>query len=636
AMRHFYPYLGDRRFLLVTDHRALQWLSTMRETMNQRIQTWIATLSSFDYTIQHRPGRLLAPADMLSRLVAPVLGESTPLEGKVLAVPNSWIGSVREQEGYKRGTIGVKTSRQAEDEEVYELRVGEDTYLYPRELLESLTEWDEGLHSQIDGTDLEGSYANTAGKEEEEEEEDNLVQGNEIETLTGPRSGGLAAEQLKEVFARAMMEYLEDGKENDIEEIKHRVRKEGKHYSARGGFLEYKGKPYVPYHLRRRILHDLHDSSAAGHPGLRGTYERVSERFAWPGMFTEVKRYVETCEHCQRRKGGVRRGIPAPPQTATVPYFSAQMDCMGPFPATGEGFLRVFTVVDVCTRYLIAVPVRSETSEELAEALFRHVICVHGCPLRLGSDRGPGFVSSIIRELCKLFEIHKVYSSGYRPQTNAVVERKHRVLEEGLSHYLSSNLKDWDRFLPVLTFAINTSRHRITHFSSYELMHGHQPLLPTDVALATRMTETRVEFLKRMGERVRIARVIAADLVDLEYARERDKKFEEEEKQQFELGASVYAYLPKQRHEGMSTGSKLRSKWFGPYTVSEVLDSRTYRLRSSDPVLRKKLRSRRSGSINADYLKAAEIRADLEDRRVGEALEGEELEEQEEEKMEDE
>ena len=55
-----------KKFLLRTDHGALTWLFKFKEPERQ-VARWIEALSSFQFDIQHRPGRLHGNLDGLSR-----------------------------------------------------------------------------------------------------------------------------------------------------------------------------------------------------------------------------------------------------------------------------------------------------------------------------------------------------------------------------------------------------------------------------------------------------------------------------------------------------------------------------------------------------------------------------------------
>ena len=62
----FRYYLLGRQFHVRTDHAALKWLQSLKEPRGRRAR-WLETLSEFDFTIEHRPGKVHANADALSR-----------------------------------------------------------------------------------------------------------------------------------------------------------------------------------------------------------------------------------------------------------------------------------------------------------------------------------------------------------------------------------------------------------------------------------------------------------------------------------------------------------------------------------------------------------------------------------------
>ena len=63
---HFKPYLLGRKFLLVTDHRALLWLVNT-PTPPATLVRWLLKLSEFDFRVEHRPDKLHNNVDALSR-----------------------------------------------------------------------------------------------------------------------------------------------------------------------------------------------------------------------------------------------------------------------------------------------------------------------------------------------------------------------------------------------------------------------------------------------------------------------------------------------------------------------------------------------------------------------------------------
>ena len=38
------------------------------------------------------------------------------------------------------------------------------------------------------------------------------------------------------------------------------------------------------------------------HLGVDSTYEKIKERYYWPKMFEDVRKYIESCDNCQQRE----------------------------------------------------------------------------------------------------------------------------------------------------------------------------------------------------------------------------------------------------------------------------------------------------------------------------------------------
>ena len=90
-VKYFKQYLLGRKFVLRTDHAALQWLRRTPDPMRQQAR-WLEQLAAFDFYVVHRPGIRHGNADGVSRIpcrqcgrdegievekVAPIVGEET-------------------------------------------------------------------------------------------------------------------------------------------------------------------------------------------------------------------------------------------------------------------------------------------------------------------------------------------------------------------------------------------------------------------------------------------------------------------------------------------------------------------------------------------------------------------------------
>ena len=59
--------------------------------------------------------------------------------------------------------------------------------------------------------------------------------------------------------------------------------------------------PQMPM-LLNTILHNAHDAPVAGHRGIDATMERLCQTYSWPHINKTVRRYIATCDLCQRTK----------------------------------------------------------------------------------------------------------------------------------------------------------------------------------------------------------------------------------------------------------------------------------------------------------------------------------------------
>ena len=65
----------------------------------------------------------------------------------------------------------------------------------------------------------------------------------------------------------------------------------------------------------------------------------------------------------------------------------------------------------------------------MTHLLLNNVVCLHGLPNDVISDRGPQFVSHFWQRLLQTLGISVNFSSAYHPQTDGQTERVNQILE---------------------------------------------------------------------------------------------------------------------------------------------------------------------------------------------------------------
>ncbi|CAG2197984.1 unnamed protein product [Mytilus edulis] len=128
-----------------------------------------------------------------------------------------------------------------------------------------------------------------------------------------------------------------------------------------------------------------------------------------------------------------------------------------------------------------AYPMIGLTAEEVAEIFVSQFVSRFGVPKQLHTDRGTQFESKLFQDLCSRLKIDKTRTTAMHPQSDGMVERLNRTLEDILSKYVTKHQKDWDEHLQLALMAYRSSDHESTGFSPSMLMFGREIELPIDL-----------------------------------------------------------------------------------------------------------------------------------------------------------
>ena len=106
-------------------------------------------------------------------------------------------------------------------------------------------------------------------------------------------------------------------------------------------------------------------------------------------------------------------------------------DIMGPLPRSERG-----------NRYLLilqAYPIPNHEATSIARKVVEYFICRFGVPLAIHTDQGRQFKSALFQEMCHLLDIGKTRTTTFHPQSDGLVERMNRTLENILSMFVSEH-----------------------------------------------------------------------------------------------------------------------------------------------------------------------------------------------------
>ena len=246
--------------------------------------------------------------------------------------------------------------------------------------------------------------------------------------------------------------------------------------------LEGKERIVVPESLRAFVMRQHHNSPLHAHQGRNRFQRMLGERYFWPGMKRDTSRWVRACVSCARRKTPrpLGQGLTTP-ALARHPFEVVGIDLVGKCPETEDGQQWILTIVDHFTRWPIAVPIPDRQASTIAYALYKNLVCEHGVPVKILSDQGRELIGRALQLVYNTWGIRGVHTGGYNPQANGACERFHRWLNTTLTQLYDKKTPNWDRFIPAVLFAYRVSVNDVTGYSPYFLLHGRDPVLPSDI-----------------------------------------------------------------------------------------------------------------------------------------------------------
>jgi transposase InsO family protein len=165
-----------------------------------------------------------------------------------------------------------------------------------------------------------------------------------------------------------------------------------------------------------------HDSSLSGHMGQKNTFYHLQDSVWWPGIQDDIVEYVRSCDTYQKRKKD--KEIPEPSvATIRAELFShIGIDVMGPLSVTTTNKRYIILAVDFFTKYTKAVTVEEANAQAVAKFLHSDIICRHGVPKEITSDRGIEFLNKLMEELEWTYHIKHIQTTSYHPQGNGQTE----------------------------------------------------------------------------------------------------------------------------------------------------------------------------------------------------------------------
>ena len=114
----------------------------------------------------------------------------------------------------------------------------------------------------------------------------------------------------------------------------------------------------------------------------------------------------------------------------------------------------------------------------LAEVIINVLICHHGLPDSIVTDKGSLFTSKFWSLLCYFRSIKRRLSTAFYPQINSQTKWQNSIMEAYFQAFINFKQNNLARLLPIAEFAYNNAKIASTGHTHFELNCGYHSWVP--------------------------------------------------------------------------------------------------------------------------------------------------------------
>ncbi len=295
GVKKYAPYLQHGvKFTVVTDHCALKWLFSKKQTIGH-LARWAIKLQAYTFDVVHVRGRNNGNADALSRLNFDSM--------------NACVDCCH-----------AKQTESQDSDEVTNVWISSDLYKISDDVLSEFSNDNENVAQceQIDSKPEINVVKNLRFQHGKRVKNANNDKSKDVPTFTAEINlQKLKEALLTDTFASSMLNFLEhDTLPNDAQKARNiKLLLQADQYYVHKGLLhhiwhtpakrhmpERNTYQYVPVTFIDTVLNNCHDHVLAAHFGFQRTYSKIRQRYFWKGMYRDVDNWVRSCVSCSQRK----------------------------------------------------------------------------------------------------------------------------------------------------------------------------------------------------------------------------------------------------------------------------------------------------------------------------------------------
>jgi hypothetical protein len=157
------------------------------------------------------------------------------------------------------------------------------------------------------------------------------------------------------------------------------------------------------------------------HPGSTKMYRDLKPLYWWTRKKREIAKYVSECDTCQRIKASHLKSVGAL-QPLSIPSWKwddISIDFIVGLPNTSRHHDSIWVIVDRLIKVAHFVLVHTtDKAQKYAELYIDRIVCLHGLPQTIVSDRVSQFIARFWDQLQESLGTKLIRSLAYHPQTD--------------------------------------------------------------------------------------------------------------------------------------------------------------------------------------------------------------------------
>ncbi|GJT97938.1 reverse transcriptase domain-containing protein [Tanacetum coccineum] len=334
------------------------------------------------------------------------------------------------------------------------------------------------------------------------------------------------------------------------------------------------------------ILKACHEGPTGGHHSANITARKVFDAgFFWPTIYQDAHSMIKSCDACQRQgKISQRDEMPQNAIQVCEIFDVWGIDFMGPFPLS-IGNKYILVAVDYLSKRVEAKALPTNDARVVVKFL-KSLFSRFGAPRAIISDRGTHFCNDKFDKVMSKYGVTHRLSTAYHPQTSGQVEVTNRGLKRILERTVGKNRASWSDKLDDALWAFRTAYKTPIGCTPYKLVYGKSCHLLVELEDKAYWALKHANFdLKTAGDYRKLQLNELHELRDQAYEnsliyKEKTKRIHDAKIKNriFNVGDRVLLFNSRLK----IFSGKFKSRWSGPFTITEVFPYGTAKLSHPD------------------------------------------------------